>query len=390
MKLPKFILPLIFVAAIGLSGCEREKAPPLAAAAPQVIVATVEARDVPIIDEWIGRLDGSANVDIRARVQGYIQEVAFMEGTVVKEGDLLVRIDPRPFEAATAQAKAELAQAIAAQNKAELDEQRQKQLLDRKITSQQDYDNAVQANLGAKAVVESARAALAQAELNLGFATISSPIEGIVGRTEFNVGDFVAAGSAGTPVTTVSTVDPIKLVFSVSEKDYLQVADRIAEILAKPLDQRDATGELIRADGKVHPNKGRFLAADREVDAKTGTIRISAIFPNPGNILRPGQYARVRVKIEERAGALLIPQRAVQELQGRNFVWVVDNANKVSQRKVTVGPRFGSDWLIEDGLKPGERIVVEGLQKVRDGVTVQPSTAPSTAAVAGAPTTSNG
>jgi membrane fusion protein (multidrug efflux system) len=390
MKLPKFILPLIFVAAIGLSGCEREKAPPLAAAAPQVIVATVEARDVPIIDEWIGRLDGSANVDIRARVQGYIQEVAFKEGTVVKEGDLLVRIDPRPFEAATAQAKAELAQAIAAQNKAELDEQRQKQLLDRKITSQQDYDNAVQANLGAKAAVESARAALAQAELNLGFATISSPIEGIVGRTEFNVGDFVAAGGAGTPVTTVSTVDPIKLVFSVSEKDYLQVADRIAEILAKPLDQRDATGELIRADGKVHPNKGRFLAADREVDAKTGTIRISAIFPNPGNILRPGQYARVRVKIEERAGALLIPQRAVQELQGRNFVWVVDNANKVSQRKVTVGPRFGSDWLIEDGLKPGERIVVEGLQKVRDGVTVQPSTAPSTAAVAGAPTTSNG
>jgi membrane fusion protein (multidrug efflux system) len=390
MKLPKFILPLIFVAAIGLSGCEREKAPPLAAAAPQVIVATVEARDVPIIDEWIGRLDGSANVDIRARVQGYIQEVAFNEGTVVKEGDLLVRIDPRPFEAATAQAKAELAQAIAAQNKAELDEQRQKQLLDRKITSQQDYDNAVQANLGAKAAVESARAALAQAELNLGFATISSPIEGIVGRTEFNVGDFVAAGGAGTPVTTVSTVDPIKLVFSVSEKDYLQVADRIAEILAKPLDQRDATGELIRADGKVHPNKGRFLAADREVDAKTGTIRISAIFPNPGNILRPGQYARVRVKIEERAGALLIPQRAVQELQGRNFVWVVDNANKVSQRKVTVGPRFGSDWLIEDGLKPGERIVVEGLQKVRDGVTVQPSTAPSTAAVAGAPTTSNG
>jgi membrane fusion protein, multidrug efflux system len=391
MKLPKFILPLIFVAAIGLSGCEREKAPPLAAAAaPQVIVATVEARDVPIIEEWIGRLDGSANVDIRARVQGYIQEVAFKEGTVVKEGDLLVRIDPRPFEAATAQAKAELAQAIAAQNKAELDEQRQKQLLDRKITSQQDYDNAVQANLGAKAAVESARAALAQAELNLGFATISSPIEGIVGRTEFNVGDFVAAGGAGTPVTTVSTVDPIKLVFSVSEKDYLQVADRIAEILAKPLDQRDATGELIRADGKVHPNKGRFLAADREVDAKTGTIRISAIFPNPGNILRPGQYARVRVKIEERAGALLIPQRAVQELQGRNFVWVVDNANKVSQRKVTVGPRFGSDWLIEDGLKPGERIVVEGLQKVRDGVTVQPSTAPSTAAVAGAPTTSNG
>jgi membrane fusion protein (multidrug efflux system) len=354
---------------------------------PQVVVAAVEQRDVPIIGEWIGRLDGSANVDVRARVPGYIQEVAFKEGTVVKEGDLLLRIDPRPFEAAMAQAKAELAQAVAAQGKAELDEKRQTQLLDRKITSQQDYDNAVQANLGAKAAVESSRAALAQAELNLGFATITSSIEGIVGRTDFNVGDFVAAGSAGTPVTTVSTVDPIKLVFSVSEKDYLEAADRIHAILARPLDQREATGELIRADGKLHPYKGRFLAADREVDAKTGTIRLSAIFPNPGNILRPGQYARVRIKVGERAGAMLVPQRAVQELQGRNFVWVVDDASKVSQRSVTVGPRFGGDWVIEDGLKPGERIVVEGLQKVRDGAPVQPSTAPPTAPVAAAPKT---
>ena len=192
-------------------------------------------------------------------------------------------------------------------------------------------------------------------------------------------------GARGAPVTTVSTVDPIKLVFSASEKDYLEAADRITAILAKPLDQREATGELIRADGKLHPYKGRFLAADREVDAKTGTIRISAIFPNPGNILRPGQYARVRIKIEERPSALLIPQRAVLELQGRNFVWVVDDANKVSQRKVTVGARLGSDWVIDEGLKPGDRIVVEGLQKVRDGATVQPSTAPPTAAVADGP-----
>jgi membrane fusion protein (multidrug efflux system) len=386
MKLSEF-LPCSFVAAaVALCGCKQAKAPP-AMGPPQVVVAAVEQRDVPIIGEWIGRLDGSANVDVRARVSGYIQEVAFKEGTVVKEGDLLLRIDPRPFEAAMAQAKAELAQAVAAQGKAELDEKRQTQLLDRKITSQQDYDNAVQANLGAKAAVESSRAALAQAELNLGFATITSSIEGIVGRTDFNVGDFVAAGSAGTPVTTVSTVDPIKLVFSVSEKDYLEAADRIHAILARPLDQREATGELIRADGKLHPYKGRFLAADREVDAKTGTIRLSAIFPNPGNILRPGQYARVRIKVGERAGAMLVPQRAVQELQGRNFVWVVDDASKVSQRSVTVGPRFGGDWVIEDGLKPGERIVVEGLQKVRDGAPVQPSTAPPTAPVAAAPKT---
>jgi membrane fusion protein, multidrug efflux system len=315
-------------------------------------------------------------VDVRARVQGYIQEIAFKEGTVVKRGDLLLRIDPRPFEAAVAQEEADLAQTTATQEKTQLDEQRQNQLLERKINSQQDYDNAVKANLGAKAAVEAARAALEQAKLNLAFATITSPIAGIVGRTDFSVGDYVAAGSAGTPVTTVSTVDPIKIVFALSEKEYLAAAERLTAMLAQPLDEREAIGELIRADGKVHPCKGRFLAADRQVDPKTGTIRISALFPNPGNILRPGQYAKARFKVQDRTGALLIPQRAVQELQGKNFVWVVDDANKVSQRGVTVGPRFGSDWVIEEGLKPGERVVVEGLQKVREGAPVQPLPAP--------------
>jgi membrane fusion protein (multidrug efflux system) len=274
------------------------------------------------------------------------------------------------------QEEADLAQATATQEKTQLDEQRQNQLLARNVNSQQDYDNAVKANLGAKAAVEAARAALEQAKLNLDFATITSPIAGIVGHTDFSVGDFVAAGSAGTPVTTVSTVDPIKIVFAVSEKEYLAAAERLTAMLAQPLDQREAIGELIRADGKVHPYKGRFLAADRQVDPKTGTIRISALFPNPGNILRPGQYAKVRFKVQDRTGALLIPQRAVQELQGKNFVWVVDDANKVSQRGVTVGQRIGSDWVIEEGLKPGERIVVEGLQKVREGAPVQPLPAP--------------
>lgn len=383
MKMPTLLSSLFVTAAVVLSGCNSKKAPP-AVGPPQVVVAVVEPRDVSITREWIGRLDGSANVDVRARVQGYIDEIAFKEGTVVKEGDLLLRIDPRELEAALAQAKAELAQATAVRRKAEIDEQRQQQLFDKKITSKEDYDNAVQANLAAQAAAASAQAALDKAELNLAFATISSPINGIVGRTDFNVGDFVAAGSGGTPVTTVSTVDPIKLVFSVSEKDYLEAADRIAAILGKPLDQREATGELIRADGKVHPYKGRFLAADREVDAKTGTIRISAIFPNPGNILRPGQYAKVRLNVEKRPGVIIIAQRAVQELQGKNFVWVVDNANKVSQRQVTVGSRFGSDWIIEDGLKPGEHIVVEGLQKVREGALVQPSTAAPTPPVTAA------
>jgi len=374
---PSRIFSSFVVAALILSGCKQEKAPPLSAAAPpQVVVAAVEQRDVPIVREWIGQLDGSENVDVRARVQGYIQEIAFKEGTVVKRGDLLLRIDPRPFEAAVAQAEADLAQSTATQEKTQLDEQRQNQLFARKINSQQDYDNAVKANLGAKAAVEAARAALEQAKLNLGFATITSPIAGIVGKTDFSVGDYVAAGSAGTPVTTVSTVDPIKIVFALSEKEYLAAAERLTAMLAQPLDEREAIGELVRADGKVHPYKGRFLAADRQVDPKTGTIRISALFPNPGNILRPGQYAKARFKVQDRAGALLIPQRAVQELQGKNFVWVVDDANKVSQRGVTVGPRFGSDWVIEEGLKTGERVVVEGLQKVREGAPVQPLPAP--------------
>jgi len=371
MKMPTLFSSLFVAAAVMLSGCNSKKVLP-AVGPPQVVVAVVEPRDVSITREWIGRLDGSANVDIRARVQGYVQEIAFKEGSVVKQGDLLLRIDPRPYEAALEQAKAELGQAIAEQQKAEQDQQRQTELFNKKIASQQDYANAVQANLAAKAKVEAARAALDQAQLNLDFATISSPLTGIVGRTDLSVGDYVAAGSTGAPVTTVSTVDPIKLVFSVSEKDYLQVADRIAEILAKPLDQRDATGELIRADGKVHPNKGRFLAADREVDAKTGTIRISAIFPNPGNILRPGQYAKVRAAVRVRRGVLMIPQRAVIDTQGTYTVPVVDPNNTVRFARVTVGNRVGSNWIVEEGLKPGERVITDGLFQIRPGALVNP------------------
>jgi membrane fusion protein, multidrug efflux system len=374
MKLSKS-LPCLFVAAASLlDGCSQEKAPPTAGA-PEVVIAVVEQRNVPIFGEWIGRLDGSANVDIRARVQGYVQEIAFNEGTTVKEGDLLVRIDSRPYTAALAQAKAELAQAIASQQKADQDEQRQSQLFNKKIASDQDYSNAVQANLAAKATVDAARAAQDQAQLNLDFATITSPITGIVGRTDFSVGNFVAAGSSGAEITKISTVDPIEFRFSISEKDYLAAAEEISALLAKPLDQRDEDFELIRADGKVHPYKGRLFASDRAVDPNTGTIRVTAVFPNPGNILRPGQYARTRLKMEERNGALLVPQRATVELQGKNFVWVVDNENKTSQRGITVGPQVGSNWLVETGLKPGERIIVDGLQKVREGGLVQPSTA---------------
>jgi len=342
---------------------------------PQVVAATVEQRDVPVMREWIGRLDGSTNVDIRARVSGYIDKLEFKEGQLVKMGDLLLRIDPRPLDAALAQAKAEVARAVASQGKTDADEKRQTQLFNNKIASQQDYDNAVQTNLAAKAAVEAARAAEKQAQLNLDYATIASPIDGIIGRTDFGVGDYVAAGTGGAPVTTVSAVDPIKLVFALSEKEYLDAAERIKAGLEAPEAERreKARGELIRADGKLHPEKGWFVAADREVDAKTGTIRITSHFPNPGNILRPGQYARIRLPSpEDGKGAVVIPQRAVVELQGRQFVWVLNANNTTSMRAVAAGARVGGDWVIKEGLQPGERIVVDGILKVREGAPVSP------------------
>ena len=367
--------PWLAIGTVLFSGCNEKKEASVTPPPVPVIVATVEPRNVPIFNEWIGRLDGSANVDVRARVQGYVQEIAFNEGTVVNEGDLLVRIDPRPYQAALAQAQAQLAQAEADQLKTDLEEQRQTDLFNKKAASDRDYRNAVQANLAAKATVDARHAAVDEAQLNLEFATIKSPIKGIVGRTIFTVGNFVAAGGGGTEITKISTVDPIELQFGASEKEYLASAEGISEELAKPLEQRDEDFELIRADGKVHLYKGRLLAADRAVDPNTGTIRITAIFPNPGNVLRPGQYARVRLKVEDRTGALLVAQRAVVEMQGKNFVWVIDNTNKASMRSVTPGPRIGSDWLIDTGLKPGDRVAVEGLQMLTEGGSVQATTA---------------
>ena len=367
--------PWLAAGVVLLSGCNEKKEATATRPPPPVIVAAVEPRNVPIFDEWIGRLDGSANVDIRARVQGYVQEIAFNEGTVVNEGDLLLRIDPRPYEAALAQAQAKLAQSEADQQKTDQEEQRQTDLFNKKVASDRDYRNAIQANAAAKATVDAGHASVDQAQLDLEFATIKSPIKGIVGRTTFTVGNFVPAGSGGAEITTISTLDPIELRFGISEKEYLASSEEISALLAKPLEQRDEDFELIRADGKVHPHKGRLLAADRAVDPNTGTIRITAIFPNPGNILRPGQYARVRLKVEERTGALPVAQRAVVEIQGKNFVWVVDDTNKASMRSVTVGPRIGSDWLIDTGLKPGDRIVVEGLQRLTEGGSVQPTVA---------------
>ncbi|MBV9875439.1 MAG: efflux RND transporter periplasmic adaptor subunit [Verrucomicrobia bacterium] len=366
--------PWLAIGTVLFIGCNENKDATATLPPPPVIVAAVEPRNVPIIDEWIGRLDGSDNVDVRAKVQGYVQEIAYNEGTVVNEGDVLLRLDARPYEAELAQAQAKLAEAQANQEKTDQEEQRQTDLFNKKVTSDRDYRNAVQANSAAKATVDASHAAVDQAQLNLEYATIKSPIKGIVGRRVFTVGNFVPAGSGGTEITKISTVDPIELRFGFSERQYLEWAEDISVLLAKPLEQRDEDFELIRADGKVHPHKGRLFAADRAVDPNTGTIWITAIFPNPGNILRPGQFARVRLKVDERIGALAVAQRAVVEMQGKNFVWIVDDANKAAMRSVSVGPRIGSDWIIDSGLKQGDRVVVEGLQMLTEGGSVQPTT----------------
>ena len=384
-----------------------------AVAPPEVEVVQVEQRDVPISREWIGTLEGMVNATIKAQVTGYLRKQHYTEGALVTQGQVLFEIDPRPFQAALDQAKgelakaqgqlvqanaqlmlanAQLAQAEANQGKTQLDVDRYIPLAKAQAITAQDLDNAVQNNLAAKAqvaaakagievakaaivaakaVVEAAKAGVATATLNLGFTTIQSPIEGIASIATAQVGDLV--GPTSGTLTTVSTLDPIKVYFTTSEQAYLNFARRnptAAERLAAT--QRLAL-ELVLADGTTYPHKGTFFVADREVNVQTGTIRLAGLFPNPGNVLRPGQYGRVRAVTSRQEGALLVPQRAVTELQGRYQVAVVDSENKITIRTVKVGERVGTLWVIDEGLHPGERVVVEGVQKVRPGMVVHPT-----------------
>jgi RND family efflux transporter MFP subunit len=355
--------------AIGLlifSACQRkaQNAAPLSPS--EVLVTEVMQQDVPITREWVGTLDGSANAQIRARVQGYLTKQDYKAGSVVKTGDLLFEIDPRPFEAALAQAKAQFAQAQAQKEKFEQEYQKQKQLFGQKVTSQRDYDIALQNSLGGAANAEAAKANEEQAELNLGFTKITAPIDGLAGVAKPGIGDLV--GPSTEELTTISTLDPIKAVFPISEQEYLRAAEALN---AKDSEAIAALAvQLVLADGSVWPDKGKFSVAGRQVDVRTGTVLIESLFPNPRNILRPGQFARVRVVTRTQKGALLVPQRAVAELQGSYQVAIVSADNKAEIRPVKVGERVGQMWLIEEGLKPGDRVVVEGIQKVREGMPV--------------------
>lgn len=445
------IICVVLLSAVALYIVSRSKKAVQAAAPPpsEVEVAQVEQQDVPIYSEWIGTTDGMVNAEIRAQVSGYLLRQHYTEGAFVKRGQLLFEIDPRPLQAVLGQAngdlaraqgqvgqaisqldqieaqlaqansqllqaQAQLAQAEANERKTQLDVNRYTPLAEQKAVTQQELDNAVQANFAAKAQVEAAKAgvetskaqikaanaavgtakaaivtakaqvqaaqaAVRTAELNLGFTRITSPIDGIAGIAQAQVGNLVNPTSG--ILTTVSTVDPVKVYFTVSEQEYLDHTRRNPTQAERNAAANQLELELILADGTTYPRKGKFFVADRQVDEKTGAIRLAGLFPNPGNILRPGQYGRVRAVTSMREGALLIPQRAVTELQGNHMVAVIGSDNKVIMRPVKVGERSGTSWIIEDGLSTDERVVVEGTQKIAPDAVVNPKpfVAPSVA-----------
>jgi RND family efflux transporter MFP subunit len=430
------VLGVIAIVVIGRSGQPAQAAP----TAVEVEVVQVKQDNVPIYREWVATTDGMVNAEIKAQVSGYLLKQDYSEGSLVKKGQLLFEIDPRPFQAALAQANGELAQfqgqfeqavsqvtqaeaqlaqansqvqqaqaqlslAQANQGKTQLDVNKYAPLAEQKAVTQQDYDNAIQANKAsaaqveaakagveaarsqlrvaaaqvgtaraavatAKGQVENAKASVKTAELNLGFTRIISPIDGIAGIAQAQVGNLISSTSGA--LTTVSTVDPIKVYFTLNEQEYLDFTKRNLIDAQPGASVAQLELELILSDGTTFPHQGSFLFADRQVDPKTGAIRLAGVFLNPGNVLRPGQFGRVRAVTSTRDDALLVPQRAVSELQGSYQVAVVGDDNKVSIRPVKVGERVDQMWIINEGLKAGERVVVEGTQKVRPGVVVNP------------------
>jgi membrane fusion protein (multidrug efflux system) len=403
---------LIATVLLTAAGCSSAESAPSSAPPLTVAVAEVVQKDVPIYSEWIGTLDGSVNADIKAQVPGYLVKQEYTEGTFVKAGQLLFQIDPRPFRAGLEQAEGQLAQsqgqleqahaqlalaeaqvavAQANQGRVQLDVDRYIPLARQQAITQQDLDNATQNNIAAKAqlqaakaqvetakaqitaataAVQAAKAAVETARINLGFTSITSPIDGIPGVAQQQVGALVSASSG--PITTISTVDPIKVYATVSEQTYLEYHRRFPTPEAVRANNQRLELELILADGTSYPHRGKFYFADRSVDVRTGAIRLVGLFPNPGNVLRPGQYGRVRTSTRTVQAALLVPQQSVIDLQGTHQLALVDSSNRVSIRSVKLGETVGHDWIVQEGLQPGERIIVEGLQKVRQGALVNP------------------
>ena len=352
---------------LGVAACSKP-APPVQQA-PEVKVAEVVKQDVPVSSEWVGTTDGSINAQIRAKVQGYLLTQGYRDGSTVKAGQLLYQLDPRQYQADLDKALGDLAQGKANLVRSQENEAKYRPLVKVGAVSQREYDNTVQEVRANQAAVEAAQAAVEGARLNLEWTKITSPIDGVAGITQAQIGDLISPTAI---MTTVSKVDPIKVYFPISEQEYLKFADGIEHFRRTGDSSQAPTLELVLANGSVYPRTGKPSAVNRQVESQTGAIQIEALFDNPDNLLRPGQFARVHAVTESLKGALVVPQRAVQEVQGNYQIAVVGPEDKVEIRTVKVGPRYEESWVITDGLKPGERVVAEGVQKVRPGAKVQP------------------
>jgi membrane fusion protein (multidrug efflux system) len=357
------LLPAAAIALVGLWGCGGEKEKP-APPPPGVTVAPVIQKDVPIRQEWVGTMTGNTDADIRPKVEGFLLARVYAEGTVVEKGQVMYQLDKRQAQAAVEQAEGNLQQAKAALAQAEIDVNRYTPLVAQKAVSQAELDKAHSAQRAAKAMVEANQAALDNAKLNLGWTTVTAPITGIAGVSKVAIGDLI---TPNTVMTTISSVNPIYVDVNIAEQDYLRFSR------ARPGESGGRNLELILGDGTVFPEHGHVLFLGREVDTRTGTILVRGQFPNPGNRLRPGQYARVRATTETRKGAMLVPAAAVSELQGLYQVGVVATDNKVTIKSVKLGPQYGDMWVVDSGLQPGENVIVDGLQRVKTGVVVTPT-----------------
>ena len=363
----RLVLGLLLATVSSAVGCGSTNAAP-AIPAPEVEVASVVQKDVPIFSEWVATLDGYVNAQIQPQVTGYVIRQTYKEGSFVRKGQMLFQIDPRPFQALRDQASAQVAQAQAQLAKTAMDVDRDTPLAKERAIAQSQLDNDIQANRAAAAGVKAAEAQVEQARLNFDFTNVRSLIDGIAGIAQVQIGNLV---NPTTVLTSVSQINPIKAYFSISEQEYMHYADRINAQTQKEIPPGAPPFELILADGSVYPQKGTGLLANRQVDVSTGSIQIVCSFPNPQNFLRPGQFGRLRAAPDIRRGALLVPQKAVSELQGSYQLAVVGADNKVSIRAVKVGDRVGPMWIVESGVKPDELVVVEGLQKIKNGATVK-------------------
>lgn len=363
----KRVIPIMGLAgALALAaGCSSKSQASPSMPAPSVSVVTASSQDVPRRGEWVATLDGYVNAQIQPQVSGYLIKQNFREGSLVRKGEVLFEIDPRPFQAVVNQAEAQLEQAKARLALAEVNVKRDTPLAQQRAIAQSQLDSEIAALQEAKANVQAAQAAVETARLNLGFTKVRSLIDGVAGTATVQMGNLVAPTSV---LTTVSKLDPVKVYFPISEQEYMGYA--------KPSGKQGAASmslELVLSDGSTFPQKGRVVFTDRQIDPQTGTIRLVGSFPNPGNILRPGQFARVRAVTGVMKSAVLVPQRAVNEIQGNYMVAVVGADNKVATRKVKVGERIDQLWVIEDGVKAGERVITDGAMKVRDGMPVNPT-----------------